>query len=223
MRKTHRSGFTILEVLVSMLILALLSVALIVIYRSGLTEAEHATGRMALQQQARLLMDKMVPMITTAAKVSQDDNTDPLFFPPADQAGYNRIDWRSSVDLFNQMAVVGSATDFRNVVQYAYRISWDGDFSVRLSELDINSLLPTARAPQVLGQHIDQLTFTRSLQSIVIVTIRTSNRVGGVVHTGDLMRRYDLSADADNVNGGDRRTYALESALILPVYTGINR
>lgn len=223
MMRKKLTGFTLPEIMVSMAILAVLSVALIVIYRSGLTEAEHATGRMALQQQARLLMDKMVPLITTAARVAQDDTSEPLFFPPADANGYNRIDWRSSVDLFNQLAVTGVVGDFRRIVQYAYRISWDGDFSVRLQELDINSLNPTGTDARVIAQHIDQLTFTRIIDSTVIVNIRTSNRVGGEVHTGDLMRRYDLSADADNVNGGDRRVYALESALILPVYTGIDR
>lgn len=217
-----RKGFTIIELMVSMAIMAILLTALVFIYRAGMTEAEHTSGRMALQSQARLLMDKMVPLVSTAVKLAGDEASDPLFFPTGTMIGNGqpKIEWRSSADLFNAQNVVGTA-DFRILRQYAYRIEYDtNDAYVRLQELDLATLQPTATEPRVLAQGIDGLTFTRIDASAVAVQIRVSNRVLGRSN-GELMRRWDTSQDADGNAGGDRRTYTLESALILPVFTGI--
>lgn len=219
-------GFTVVELLVGMVILVLLNIALIAIYRAGLTTAEHTSGRAALQQQARLLMDRMITLVSTA--VRQDTTSDPLFYPST--ANLNtpstRLDWRSATDLFNGLRVEEenvAANDFRTLKHHAYRISWlDPDTSVRLTELNINTLAPlTTPPPQTLAQHIDSLTFNRIDTSIISVQIRVSNIVAGRYHTGDLMRRMDASQDADGVAGGHRRVYTLESAVTLPVFTGI--
>ncbi|MEW6283883.1 MAG: prepilin-type N-terminal cleavage/methylation domain-containing protein [Candidatus Eremiobacterota bacterium] len=224
MTRSRKRGFSLAEVLVSMAILSALSLALVLIYRSGLTEYEHTSGRIAMQTQSRLLMDKMVPLVTTATRPAGDPTGDPLLFPPiaydANLDGafpdpVREIRFISGSDLLsdNQVSVLGpNYPDYRTFLQHFYKIDIDNFGDVRLTETtDIAGLNPVNRPdnPRLLANNIFDLQFTRVQESALQVRITCTNRMNGRYHSGDLMRR-NMSAT--------QQFYNLDSALQLPVF-----
>jgi prepilin-type N-terminal cleavage/methylation domain-containing protein len=67
MRAPRPDGMTLAETLVSLAILAVLGLVLLQIYTASHQAYGRGTGQIALQQKARFLMEKMTPLLLSAA------------------------------------------------------------------------------------------------------------------------------------------------------------
>lgn len=250
MRSSKRKryfGFTLVEVLVSMFILALLSTALVVIYRSGLTEYHHASGRLAMQTQGRLIMDKLLYNLSTAARPVHDivgnPQKDPVIYPQFDNDSdgvfdtQREIRFTSCSDLLGdgQVSTTGPATaaTYRTDIRdRAYRIVFDPTQDNRPVYLEENSITgPNGNGqytiqwgtrqpgsnPRNLGVNVFELKFGRVQATAVGVQLT----IGNVNQTSN---KYVNGETMRRYQGGGNarlnviQTIVMDSAIQLPVF-----
>lgn len=66
MRRYKPQAFTLVELLVSMAIASAIALAMVALYRAGLGEFRHASGRIELTRRARIALLRVAPLLTTA-------------------------------------------------------------------------------------------------------------------------------------------------------------
>lgn len=159
-----RRGFTVLELLVSSLLLSMIGLATIQIFMASISTYSHQDGRIALYHSARENLERIVPLLVSAESVT---------FPLAGGT--------SSTLVFN------AGRDYHNQVPYNPVNPLSYNYRVRLVNNDILLELyngDVATTTRVLGRStpertITGLSFTRpaAAASTVQVQVRVQGQV----------------------------------------------
>lgn len=65
-RPSTKRGMTLIEMLVVCFLVSIMGIVIASLYKCAYVEFEHASGNMVLSQEARILSDKLIPIVTTA-------------------------------------------------------------------------------------------------------------------------------------------------------------
>ncbi len=232
-KKLRNKGFTLVEIMVSMLILSALALALVMIYRTGLTEYNHASGRITLQLKSRLVLDKLLFFLSSAARPNGDPSGDPVPFPPATGSVERELTFISGPNLLIDGTNPASAdpVTFRNNLatnQHRYRVRFQPAFltdpsrELVIQDMGTNGATVTG-APKVIGNNLLDVTFQRVQPSAIQVQISCSNwnATSQRYVDGESMHRA-TSQGGFNAQGqavGASNRYDLDSAIQLPIYS----
>jgi len=174
MRPHRPFGMTLLETMISVALLGLLGVILMQIYDVSRTAYASGTGQIALQQKARVLMERISPLLVRALP---PDQSLPAILSPA--AG----------DAADTIVFSVPAPDFnpRHPIYSQARIRREDDRSV---VLDANTPLVT-EDDRVLGRDIERLRFAVVARNVVRVTVDVYGTARGASNQ-DKVQRYTL-------------------------------
>lgn len=178
-------GFTVAEMMVSLAVLGVLSLALAEVYHVSYTVFDNGSGRIVLEQRTREALRRVGPLLSGA--VPPTENQDAIIVPAIGNSA-------SSVDFYTAEDLLGATVfDPRNPAYLMFRIGWDGGGNLVLWRLDAaRNALSTPR-PRVLARGLSGVRMTRTSLDAVTVQLTASTSV----RTGRLQQRtvtYSLNA-----------------------------
>lgn len=166
MKKTARGGFSMLELMVSSLLLSIIGITTVQIFMASMSTYRHQDGRIALYHSARENLERIVPLLVSAESVT---------FPLAGGSSSSLV-FSAGRDYHGQIPY-----NPVNPVSYNYRVRLaNNDILLELYNGDV------ATTTRVLGRStpertITGLTFTRpaAAASTVQVQVRVQGQVKG--------------------------------------------
>lgn len=164
MRK-RRPGLTLVEMLVSMALLGVLGVALARIYDVSRTAYASGTGTIALQQRARILMERITPLVVSALPPTGSDAA--IASPPPDGSLASTLIFYIPARNF----------DARNPQYTRARIRQETDGTVKLDRDTANP-----DDDRVLARDIKKLQFAVVAQNVVRVSIEVYGTTRGAAN-----------------------------------------
>jgi len=171
---THRPpGMTLIETLISVALLGLLGLILVQIYDVSRAAFSSSTGQIALQQKARVLMERIAPLLVHA--LPPDESIPAIISPAAGDASDTIV-----------FSVPAPDFDPRHPTYSEERIRREADRSV---VLDPNT--PSTSDDRVLGRDIERLRFAVVARNVVRVTVDVYGTARGA-SSRDKLQRYTL-------------------------------
>jgi len=162
MRRQHgKRGFTLMEVLISLAVLAMLMAAIGAAVHSSLQSYTENQKSLALTQAARSVLDRMMREVRTAADV--DSTTNSLTID-ADGTGQNTASYQFSPGAFYYVQTVDGHTTYYPLLSYSDDVNVT-DFSVvREDSAEGNPLSVTVRLTLAMRDRTFAMTATSAVR-----------------------------------------------------------
>ena len=101
--RSRKSGFSLVELLVSMFLAFMMFAVIVMLYQAGIWEYRHASGRIELVRKARALLGRVQPLLSTAVKPVSAGAQEAIAFPDTftddlHQTGESRVAFYTPLD-----------------------------------------------------------------------------------------------------------------------------